>query len=97
MTKHHRNQQTDRLIGAITLYLRAHPSAADSLEGIMQWWLPQQEKPVDVDELQSVLDRLVNTGLLSRTALLDGRMLYASQLKDARSQPAHAGTVASLR
>ena len=84
MKRYHENQQEDRLTSAIALYLKAHPNAADSVEGIMQWWLPQQHKPVDVGELQSVLDHMVGRGMLSRTALLDGRMLYASRARNAR-------------
>lgn len=78
MTTHNKKQQRDRLINAITLYLKAHPNAADSVEGIMQWWLPQQQNPVDIDDLQQALDYLVEARAVSRTALLDGRMLYTN-------------------
>lgn len=74
--------QKDRLISAITLYLKAHPNAADSVEGIMQWWLPQQQNPVDINDLQHALDYLVDTGAVSRTVLLDGRMLYTRKEKN---------------
>lgn len=80
----HDKKQSDRLITAITNYLRAHPNAADSVEGIMQWWLPQQQNPVDINEMQHALDYLVDTGAVSRTVLLDGRMLYTSKEKDAK-------------
>lgn len=84
MTTYSRTHQEDHLTSAITLYLKAHPNAADSVEGIMQWWLPQQHRPVDVNELQSVLDHLVGSGMLARTPLLDGRMLYTSRVRDKR-------------
>lgn len=83
MTTHNKKQQRDRLINAITLYLKAHPNAADSVEGIMQWWLPQQN-PVDRDDLQQALDYLVEKRAMARTALLDGHMLYTSKVKDAK-------------
>lgn len=73
-------------MSAITLYLKAHPNAADSVEGIMQWWLPQQQNPVDINDLQQALDYLVETRAVSRTALLDGRMLYTSKGKDAKKK-----------
>lgn len=82
MTARDKSQQRDRLINAITLYLKAHPNAADSVDGIMQWWLPQQQNPVDINDLQQVLDYLVETKAVSRTALLDGRMLYTSKERD---------------
>lgn len=73
-------------MSAITLYLKAHPNAADSVEGIMQWWLPQQQNSVDINDLQQALDYLVETRAVSRTALLDGRMLYTSKGKDAKKK-----------
>lgn len=81
MTTRDKKQQRNSLINAISLYLRAHPNAADSVEGIMQWWLPQQQNPVDIDDLQQALDYLVETRAASRTALLDGRMLYTNAKK----------------
>lgn len=75
-------QPSDRLINAITHYLNDYPKAADSVEGIMQWWLPQQHNPVDINDLQQALDYLVETNAVSRTALLDGRMLYTGKEKD---------------
>ena len=83
MTTHDKRQQQDRLISAILLYLRAHPNAADSAEGIMQWWLPQQGS-IDMNDLQQALDYLVETRAMSRTALLDGHMLYTSKVKHAK-------------
>lgn len=80
----HKNHQRDGLISAITRYLRAHPNAADSVEGIVQWWLPEQHKPVDMDGLQQALDYLVETREISKTELLDGRMLYTSHTKEAK-------------
>jgi hypothetical protein len=31
-----------RLSGAILGYLRAHPQAADTVAGIVEWWLPRR-------------------------------------------------------
>lgn len=75
-------QPRDRLINAITHYLDDHPKAADSVEGIMQWWLPQHER-VDMEDLQQALDYLVETRAVSRIVLPDGRMLYTSREKGA--------------
>jgi hypothetical protein len=81
MTIREKNQM-ELLTSAIALYLNAHPHAADSLEGIMQWWLPQQRNTVDITDLQQALDFMVNTGAVYRTTLIDGRMLYTSKEKD---------------
>lgn len=82
MTVRDKSEQRVRLINAITLYLKAHPNAADSVDGIMQWWLPQRQNTVDINDLQQALDFLVDTKMVSRTVLLDGRMLYTSKEKD---------------
>ena len=70
-------KQKDYLINAITHYLKTHTNAADSLEGIMQWWLPQQQEPVDINELQQALDYLIENKTVAATSLLDGHMLYS--------------------
>ena len=76
----------DLLISAITLYLRNHPNAADSLDGIMQWWLPQQESTADENDLQQVLDYLVAKKAISRSVLPDGNIIYSSKEDDAKTK-----------
>lgn len=57
-------------------YLDSHPNAADSLTGIMQWWLPRSLSAPDVAEVKAALDRLVAAGRVRRTLLPDGSELY---------------------
>ncbi len=45
-------------------YLAEHPQAMDSVEGIAEWWIMQQQIRVNVNTLSRVLQRLVNRGLL---------------------------------
>ncbi len=61
----------------IRLYLAAHPDAADSLEGIRQWWLPEPLTHVPLVGLRQVLERMVRREELRRVRLPDGRDLYA--------------------
>jgi hypothetical protein len=63
----------------ILAYLHAHPTAADSLEGIVSWWLPRQRYEEARSRIQACLDRLVERGLVSRTRLADGTVLYSKQ------------------
>ena len=60
----------------ILAYLNAHPQAADSLEGIVLWWLPRQRFVEARDRIQESLDQLVDRGLVERTRLADGTVLY---------------------
>jgi hypothetical protein len=48
---------------AILAYLVEHPEAKDSLEGIRQWWIDEQEKCSDKD-VRSAAEALVERGLL---------------------------------
>ncbi len=66
-----------RLRGAILGYLRAHPQAADTVDGIVGWWLPRQRHDEAVDRVQDALDKLVASGLLEKITLVDGTVLYA--------------------
>ena len=59
----------------IFTYLRAHPQASDSLEGIVSWWLPARFLAAR-ELVQASLDRLVAQGLVERTRLADGTIVY---------------------
>ena len=63
----------------ILSYLRAHPQAADTVDGIVEWWLPRQRHDEAVDRVQNALDELVARGLMEKTTLVDGTVLYADR------------------
>lgn len=60
----------------ILKYLRAHPKAADTAEGIASWWLPRQPYEVDFQRVQQALDELAERGLVAKTTVADGTILY---------------------
>lgn len=45
-------------------YLHAHPSAADTVDGIIQWWLPLQRFDTAKEVIQRALDDLVERGII---------------------------------
>ena len=49
---------------AVCSYLAEYPSAMDTLEGIAGWWLMRQRIRADVERLERVLRRLVDSGVL---------------------------------
>lgn len=59
----------------ILAYLHAHPQASDSLEGIVSWWLPARFMGAR-ESVQQSLDRLAAEGLVERTRLADGTVVY---------------------
>ncbi|MEW5771180.1 MAG: hypothetical protein AB1831_12560 [Pseudomonadota bacterium] len=61
---------------AVLAYLRCHPGAADTAEGIACWWLPES-LDVDAETVIRALDALVAEGRLRCHANADRHMVYA--------------------
>ena len=57
----------------IIMYLRAHPEAADTLNGILEWWIPDQRNE---NELQKALEDLVRQGIVEEYVQIDGSRYY---------------------
>jgi Fe2+ or Zn2+ uptake regulation protein len=62
----------------ILLYFHEHLSAADTVEGIMDWWLPRQRYEQSKERIQKALDELVAQGLIKRINLIDGTVIYSN-------------------
>ena len=54
-------------------YLRAHPSAADTIDGIIQWWLPLAHE-MEREDIESALDDLVKQGLVEYVSTGDKKI-----------------------
>lgn len=67
-----------RAMEAIEAYLARHPLAADTEQGIAQWWLPSTGVTVPIVCVRIALDALVQQGRLRAVPLPDGRVLYRS-------------------
>lgn len=65
------------VVAAIVDYLRTHPMAADSAEGVQRWWIGAQRAGPRLDEVESALNLLVERNVLRRCPLADGTLLYA--------------------
>lgn len=63
----------------IERYLQQHPNAADSADGIHRWWLvaPFSEGPLET--VQAALDLLETRGIVGKTVLDSGRVIYSAQ------------------
>lgn len=57
-------------------YLRRNPEARDTLEGVVQWWLPEREIKRRTVEIKDALDELVRQGLLSEHKGKDEQISY---------------------
>ena len=62
----------------IEVYLARHPHAADSIEGIIKWWLPQQRYIDAHEKIAKALDYLVAQGVVKKVEI-PGSVLYSSK------------------
>ena len=78
MTTYDHDADKDREIElAVLSYLQRHPQAADTLDGIVRWWLPQQRYSTAQARIEAALLRLVSQGLIRERRLPTGSALYA--------------------
>lgn len=66
----------DALAGEILRYLRARSRAADSANGIAEWWIKRQRLEDCLVQVQFALDRLVAADLIEARITPAGKMLY---------------------
>lgn len=69
----------EQLAGEIARYLKAHPNAADGIEGISKWWLTRQRYENNLIKIQQALDYLSDKGLVNCSTLPGGETVYSSQ------------------
>lgn len=72
------DHDVERISAEIQRYLNSHPNAADSLEGITRWWLPEQLYEEGKEKVQKALQLLVKRKLLTQKRNLDGTHIYKS-------------------
>jgi hypothetical protein len=77
-------QEIERLADEIAEYLAQHPSAADAIDGIMQWWLADRRAGTTRDQAQAALDLLERKGIVTASAHKDGHVIYAARPPDPR-------------
>ena len=58
--------QLRKAIRSLLLYLREHPEAKDTLDGVKQWWLCETSEDYTRKEIQGALDWLTVSGCLTR-------------------------------
>ena len=61
---------------AILEYLEQHGDAADTGQGIAEWWLPVEQRAMDLAVVERALETLVADGVLEVAHMVDGSILY---------------------
>ncbi|MFO1310637.1 MAG: hypothetical protein U1F41_01090 [Burkholderiales bacterium] len=51
---------------ALLRYWRAHPDAADTLEGVVKWWLPRQRFLDARERVEEALELLVQRDIIEK-------------------------------
>ncbi|HWP43514.1 MAG TPA: hypothetical protein VNO14_09790 [Blastocatellia bacterium] len=67
----------------ILAYLASHPDAQDTMEGIVEWWLLEQEIRRSTALVNAALAELVSQGLVLERLGRDGRTHYRINRKKA--------------
>ncbi len=78
-------QSIENLAREIQAYLDQHPAAADTLEGIVAWWIARQRMADSLDKVQRALDYLVSRQRIRAHRREGGAVVYARP--DGTSKP----------
>lgn len=57
-------------------YLRRNPEAQDTLEGIVQWWLPERYSTIRMATIRAALQELIDAALVSQHRGKDAQISY---------------------
>jgi len=71
-----RSQSLEVVVGEIDRYMRSHPGAVDTLEGVAKWWLARQRYEDALETVADAMAVLVERGRVEQTTLPDGRAIY---------------------
>ena len=74
-------ESVEAIAEEISRYLADRADAADTLEGIKQWWLARIRIEEAALRVKQALDSLVQRGVVLEEALPDGSVLYRSALR----------------
>jgi len=72
----HINRKLPNLARHILRYLREHPEAQDTIEGITVWWVSERAIKHWLPQVRNALSALVARGFLEEYNQADGRTFY---------------------
>jgi hypothetical protein len=70
------NTKLPKLARQILRYLREHPEAQDTVEGIMVWWVSERAIKDWLPHVRKSLAALLTRGYLEKRTAADGRVFY---------------------
>lgn len=69
---------TKEVANEIMQYLKIHPAASDTPDGIANWWIHHQRYLLGLEKVKEALNYLEEKGLVRRQLNLDGRLVYSA-------------------
>jgi hypothetical protein len=72
------DSDVQQIADQIECYLKNHPYAADTIEGITKWWLRGEEVEVSSLIVQQALNYLGSKSVVKCNANLSGNKVYSS-------------------
>ncbi|HWV14443.1 MAG TPA: hypothetical protein VN030_03345 [Cellvibrio sp.] len=77
MPNQYLDDDVQQIANEITRYLQEHDSAADTLEGVAQWWVLRQRLQEERNKVERAMHYLCEQGIVETRSLPDGKILYA--------------------
>lgn len=71
------DSNVQQIADRIECYLKNHPNAADTIEGIIKWWLPGLEIEVPSLIVQQAINYLVSKSIIKCNPNLNGNKIYS--------------------
>jgi hypothetical protein len=70
---------TAQLAAVILRYIRSHPDACDTLQGVTEWWLARQRYEDTRTGVAAALEFLLEQGQAEAAQGADGRVVYRAR------------------
>lgn len=71
-------QDVLKIADEIAAYLNTHQDAADTLEGVIKWWVLRQRIEEASEKVQSAIEYLCDKGIVKEVAMAGGEPIYAA-------------------
>jgi hypothetical protein len=72
-------QEIESLAEQIAEYIAQHANAADAIDGIMRWWLPDKTLGKTRERVQAALELLETKEVVVSSVHKDGHVIYAAR------------------
>ena len=80
------DSEVQQIANQVECYLKNHPKAADTIEGITKWWLPGLGIDASSVIVQQALNYLGSKSIVKCTTNLSGNKVYSSNKAKAEYQ-----------